>query len=166
MTMRISLAAAALLAACGTVAIGSGLPAGTAPGSPTPSAPSAGASPVAEMAALVNRHRASAGCPPLAWLEAAARAAQAHSDDMWRRGYVGHVSPEGVGYRERLEREGVAFPRGGENIAMHPGTPAEVLAGWVASPGHRENLDDCAYTHHGIGARGGYWTHVFATPAG
>lgn len=166
MTMRISLGAAALLAACGTVAIGSGLPAGAAPGSPAPSAPAGGASPVVEMAALANRHRASAGCPPLAWLEGAARAARAHSDDMARRNYFDHVAPEGTGFPERLAREGVRLRMAAENIALDPGTPAQVLAGWVRSPGHRRNLENCAYTHHGIGVRGAYWTHVFVTPAG
>lgn len=161
--MRLFPAAAALLAACGTVAIGSGLPAGT---EPSPSAPTGGASPVADMAALANRHRAIAGCPALAWLDGAARAAQAHSDDMARRRYFDHVSPEGVGFAERLAREGVRLRMGAENIAMNPGAPAAVLAGWVGSPGHRRNLENCAYTHHGIGVRGAYWTHVFVTPAG
>lgn len=163
MTMRISLAAAALLAACGTVAIGSGLPAGPAPGSPAPPVPGGG-SPVAELAALANRHRASAGCPPLAWLEGAARAAQAHSDDMEARDYFGHRSPEGHTLNERLQQHGVRHAGGAENLARVPGGPRDAYRTWLASPTHRANMQNCAYTQHGLGVRGGRWTHVLLTP--
>jgi uncharacterized protein YkwD len=186
--MRLATAAAALLAlaACGTVSIGAppeeaatpprrappAAPAPRAPApapTPTPPAPTppppAAADRVAEMTALVNRHRAAAGCPALVWNEGAAHAAAAHSDDMARRGYFSHTSPEGQTFAQRLAGQGVRLRMGAENIALDPGTPAEVLGGWVRSPGHRRNLEECEYTHHGIGERAGRWTHVFFTPA-
>lgn len=180
--MRVPFPAIALaaLAACGTIEIGAppedgarapaqAPPSPPAPRTPTPApaAPSPAApSRVEEMAALANRHRAAAGCPPLVWLDAAARAAQAHSEDMARRDYFAHASPEGRTFSDRLAGEGISLRMGAENIALDPGTPAEVLAAWVRSPGHRRNLEECAYTHHGIGERAGRWTHVFVTPAG
>ena len=158
-------AAAVLAAACTTVgadpsAAGAG---GGSPGSATGSGPS-GRRPVEQMVELVNAHRRSAGCPELVWMQAVANAAQGHSEDMARRNYFAHQSPEGIGPADRLRAEGVTYRAMGENIAQHPGTPRDVLAGWVASPGHRRNLEQCTYSHHGIGLRNGFWTHLFITP--
>jgi hypothetical protein len=161
-------AAALLLGACmGTVAIG------TAPGGSSGSAGGSGGSgesgggvpTVADMARLVNAHRQARGCPALIWLDAAAAAAQAHSADMARRDYFDHVSPEGQKPWDRLTARGVRYSLVAENIAFTPQRSAsETLQGWIESPGHRENLENCAYTHHGIGLQDAYWTHVFVTP--
>jgi uncharacterized protein YkwD len=153
----------AALAACGSLALGAPPGAGDLPGRPAPVA-TAPAGAVERMAVLVNRHRSAAGCPPLAWLDGAARAAQAHSDDMAARGYFDHRSPEGVDLGERLSREGVVFRSAGENIAHSPQQPDAVLQGWLNSRGHRQNLEFCAYTHHGLGVSAGRWTHVLVTP--
>jgi uncharacterized protein YkwD len=167
-------AAALLLAACmGTVAIGSapgtgaaGGSAGSSGGSNGGSGGSGGSVPtVAEMARLVNAHRQARGCPALIWLDAAAAAAQAHSADMARRDYFDHVSPEGQKPWDRLTARGVSYRLVAENIAFTPERSArETLQGWIESADHRENLENCAYTHHGIGLQDAYWTHVFVTP--
>jgi uncharacterized protein YkwD len=120
---------------------------------------------VADMVALVNAHRRSRGCPELQWLDPAAEAAQGHSNDMALRDYFDHVSPEGQRPWDRLRARGVGYRMIAENIAFTPGMSArETLAGWLQSPGHRQNLDNCAYTHHGIGLREARWTHLFVTP--
>lgn len=120
---------------------------------------------VGEMARLVNARREGRGCPALAWLQPAAEAAQAHSADMARRDFFDHVSPDGQQPRDRVSARGVRFRMLAENIAWTPGQGARAtLQGWIESGGHRENLDNCAYTHHGIGLHEGYWTHVFVTP--
>ena len=49
-----------------------------------------------------------------------------------------------------------------ENIATGQASGREVYDGWVRSRGHRTNLENCAYTHHGIGLYQNRWTHVFA----
>lgn len=141
------------------------VPAGRAPGGG--SRPAGGAATVEEMARLVNAHRRSVGCPALAWLQPAADAAQAHSADMARRDYFDHVSPEGEQPWDRVTARGVSYRLIAENIAWTPQqSAAQTLRGWIGSPGHRRNLENCAYTHHGIGVRDAYWTHVFVTPAG
>lgn len=165
-------AAAALAAGCITVQMPPAAPpAGTNGGSyPPAEVPVTGTGAgsarraVEEMVELVNAHRRSANCPPLVWMQTVANAAQGHSDDMARRGYFDHTSPEGQGAVERLRANGVSYRSMGENIAQHPGGARDVLNGWLASPGHRQNLERCSYTHHGIGVREGYWTHVFVTP--
>lgn len=165
-------AAAALLASCIAIQVPAEGPAASSgggsaqPPQPASSAPGAGGQQrlVAQMVDAVNAHRRSVRCPALVWMEGVGRAAQTHSDDMARRGYFDHRSPEGRGPADRLRAQGVAFRSMAENIAQHPGTAREVLAGWLASPGHRQNLERCSYTHHGIGVRDGFWTHVFITP--
>ena len=141
--------------------------AGAAGGAPAvQDAPFSGPAAIQHLAAIVNRHRASVGCPALEWMPEAARVAQAHSDDMARRNYFNHITPEGRAPMGRLQAAGIRFQRTGENIAFTPGGPDDALRLWIASPGHREILEDCAYTHHGIGERDGRWTHVFITPPG
>jgi uncharacterized protein YkwD len=160
-------AALLLLAACMET-----VPAGRAPsgaarrpaGGPTGGAVN-GAQMVQEMARLVNAHRAARGCPALVWLQPAADAAQAHSADMVRRGYFDHTSPDGQGPADRLSARGVGWRMVAENIAWTPERGArETLQGWIESRGHRQNLENCAYTHHGIGLHDAHWTHVFVTP--
>ena len=166
----ITMAAAAALAACaGPVSVGGAPASGGWPGGGGGAGGSAGgggrADVVAEMARLVNAHRASRGCPALVWLQPAADAAEAHSADMARRGYFDHVSPDGQRPWDRLAARGVRYRLVAENIAYTPGQDARAtLAGWLNSRGHRENLENCAYTHHGIGLESARWTHVFVTP--
>lgn len=161
--------ATTVLAACmGTIPIGGAPGGGTMPGGGTVSGGGSAsrADLVQDMVRLVNAHRRSRGCAELAWLDPAAAAAQAHSDDMARRDYFDHVSPEGQRPWDRLTARGVRYRLIAENIAYTPGVGArETLAGWLQSPGHRQNLDNCAYTHHGIGMRDARWTHLFVTPA-
>jgi uncharacterized protein YkwD len=170
-------AAAALAASCITIQVPPPAPpAGTSGGSgesssPPPaevpvtfSGPGSGRRAVEEMVALVNAHRRAQRCPELVWMQTVANAAQSHSDDMARRDFFDHRSPEGLGPSDRLRAHGVSYRSMGENIAQHPGTPRDVMNGWLASPAHRQNLERCTYTHHGIGLREGYWTHLFVTP--
>ena len=159
-------AAVLLLAACGGVIP---LPA------PFPApAPASGGGPAggtmtaseqtAEVARLVNDHRARIGCRALVWDGAAARAAQAHSDDMARRNYFSHTSPDGRSMVDRLRAQGASYRMIAENIAFGQPTAREVVRGWLASAGHRRNIENCGYTHHGVGVSAGRWTHLFYTP--
>jgi len=157
-------AAALALAACMEA-----VPAGRAPAGGRAGGGSTGAvraPTVQEMAQLVNEHRRARGCPALQWLQPAAEAAQAHSADMARRGYFDHTSPEGRQPWDRLAAAGGTYRAIAENIAYTPEQSArQTLQGWIGSAGHRRNLENCAYTHHGIGLRNAYWTHLFVTPA-
>ena len=137
------------------------------PALPAPRPPAAAPAPADEAAAfadVLNRHRERAGCAPLAWHVGGARAAQAHAEDMRRRGYFDHDSPEGIRPRDRLRAAGVQV-RGvtGENIVDAPFGGERLLARLLASPVHRQNVEDCGFTHHGIGRAGDLWVHLFLT---
>jgi uncharacterized protein YkwD len=116
--------------------------------------------------ALVNEHRARKGCPALVWDAGAARVAQAHSADMRARRYFSHTSPEGRSPFDRLDAAGLVWRAAAENIAQDPRSPDDVVRGWIASAGHRANIENCQLTRHGVGVSGTYWTDLFYTPRG
>jgi uncharacterized protein YkwD len=69
-----------------------------------------------------------------------------------------------------VSRTGYTWRTVGENIASGPTTAAEVMAGWLASPGHCENIMSPRFTEMGIGwvvdprsESGVYWAQVFGT---
>ncbi|GGJ29748.1 CAP domain-containing protein [Streptomyces brasiliensis] len=120
----------------------------------------------AEVVELTNRERRRAGLPPLAVDPLLQAAAQAHSADMVTRDFYSHTSPEGS---QPWDRAAAARSRRrtiGENIACGQRSPAEVVKGWMNSPGHRANILKRDFTHIGIGFAGGgragtYWTQLF-----
>lgn len=131
---------------------------------PPPSSAAPSSSPDAmalEVGRLVNEHRVRIGCHALLWDSAAARAAQAHTDDMVRRGYFAHESPEGRNVGNRLHDAGGTWRGVAENLASGQRTPQGVVQSWLDSPGHRHNIENCTYTRQGVGHRGTVWTHVF-----
>ncbi|MCC3770016.1 CAP domain-containing protein [Streptomyces sp. UNOC14_S4] len=120
----------------------------------------------AEVVALTNAERAAAGLRPLADDRRLAAAAQAHSADMVARDFYAHTSPEGRQPWDRAAAAGCAHRGIGENIACGQRSAAEVVDGWMNSPGHRANILKPDFTHIGIGFVGGgrvgtYWTQLF-----
>ncbi len=102
-------------------------------------APVGGGGPLGEVVALTNRRRAEHGLGPLAWADRLAAAAQAHNDDMVRRGFFAHESPDGRSVADRVRSAGYDHRVVAENIAAGQRTTAEVVRGWMDSPVHRAN---------------------------
>ncbi|MET7482133.1 CAP domain-containing protein [Streptomyces sp. NPDC005538] len=120
----------------------------------------------ASVVELTNRERAGAGLPALAVDPLLAAAAQAHSTDMVARAFYSHTSPDGSQPWDRAAAAGSRRRTIGENIACGQRSPAEVVEGWMNSPGHRANILKPDFTHIGIGFAGGgqmgtYWTQLF-----
>jgi uncharacterized protein YkwD len=109
----------------------------------------------------VNAYRLAAGCEVLQWHEPTARVAAAHSKDMATRDYFDHLTPEGTDLTHRLQAGGVSW-RGSiaENIALTAQGPEVVIELWVDSPPHRANLENCIFTHQGLGVFRDRWTQV------
>jgi uncharacterized protein YkwD len=100
-----------------------------------------------------------------------AEAALEHSQDMAAHGYMDHTAPDGSTPAERVSRTGYVWSEVGENLASGDSTAEGVVAGWLQSPRHCENLMGSQFRHMGIAfgvnlAANGrvYWTQVFATP--
>ncbi|MER6157021.1 CAP domain-containing protein [Streptomyces sp. NPDC001868] len=119
-----------------------------------------------EVIALTNTERAGAGLPPLSPDPHLTVAAQAHSADMVARAFYAHTSPDGGEPWHRAAAAGSTRRSIGENIACGQRSAAEVVRGWMNSPGHRANILKPGFTHIGIGFVGGgaagtYWTQLF-----
>jgi uncharacterized protein YkwD len=99
---------------------------------------------------LVNHERVTHGCPSLATNQAVTSAAFEHSRDMAVNGYFAHDTPSGVTPWTRMQNAGYAQPAA-ENIAVGYRTPQEVVAGWMNSPAHRQNILNCSYKAAGVG---------------
>jgi uncharacterized protein YkwD len=104
----------------------------------------------AELLRLVNRERTQRGLQPLKADPELTKVARGHSDDMFRRGYFSHYTPEGLDPFDRMKKDGVHFLTGGENIAITQTLPM-AHEGLMNSPGHRANILNPAFGRLGIG---------------
>ncbi len=107
-----------------------------------------------QMLNLVNNQRAKVGVAPLVWEDALAVVAREHSEDMFKRGYFSHYSPQGKDVGDRLNAAGIAYTYAGENLALAPNIQS-AHDGLMNSPGHRRNILDPAFNKIGIGALNG-----------
>lgn len=107
---------------------------------------------------LANRDREQHGRSPLQYDALLSEAAQRHAEDMLRRNYFSHYSPEGSTPSDRFRA--VGGRRGaGENIMMMGGVSTQVGANrlayfqkaWMNSSGHRQNLLNPQYGRFGYG---------------
>lgn len=116
----------------------------------------------ASVVALTNVARLTKGCKPLKTSTRLTKAAQGHAKDMAAKDYFDHTSANGRTWDQRIRAAGWTRPAG-ENIAYGFDTPAAVLEGWMASPGHKRNILDCKFNYIGIGytAEGDYWVQDF-----
>jgi uncharacterized protein with LGFP repeats len=108
---------------------------------------------------LVNQNRAAAGLPPLRHDPTLDAAAQQWAAHMSATGVFAHSSAAW-----RAERIPAGWRSNGENIAAGYRSESAVMAGWMNSPGHRNNILNSGYTRIGIGyvAAGNYWVQIFA----
>ena len=109
---------------------------------------------VATVMCLVNGERAERGLAPLRASRTLARSARAHSLDMVRRRYFSHISSGGANVCVRRMGYRAGGCRVGETIAWGTGelsTPAELVASFMTSAGHRRILLERRYRELGVG---------------
>jgi uncharacterized protein YkwD len=125
-----------------------------------------------EMLQRVNAERRRRDLPALRPTPVLDRIAQAYAEDMLKRSFYGHESPEGQTVRERAVEAGYRLTAVGENVASGQPTIEVVMDGWMASDKHRANLLSKVFTEAGFGLaigknRSGYqmiWVQVFGRP--
>ncbi len=109
---------------------------------------------------LTNQARRAKGLAPLSEDDELRQVARAFSNDMLVRRFFDHTTPDGVDFAERITdqyRHRVFLV--GENIwfasSYNPANlqrlAKEIVADWMTSPGHRENLLSPMFTHLGVG---------------
>lgn len=120
--------------------------------------------------ALVNGERAAHGLPPYAADTLLARAAMIHAEDMARTGIVSHDGSDGSDPSERLDAVGYPWTWVGENVAAGQDDPVSVVAGWMRSEAHRNNVLHDSFTAAGValvrspaGRWGTFWVMVYGT---
>jgi uncharacterized protein YkwD len=97
-------------------------------------------------------------------------AAARHARDMARKKYFDHRGRDGSQPKDRVLRAGYLPRLTGENIALGPESAEEVVAGWLASPGHCANIMDSRFEHIGVGLAIGrgrgqvYWVQTLGAP--
>jgi uncharacterized protein YkwD len=112
-----------------------------------------------------------AAAPPLQLNALLSRAAQAHADDMLHYDYFEHAGHDGSTPAQRVADTGYRYREVGENIAFGPESAEEAVSGWMASPGHCQNIMDPHFGELGVAlavTRSGkpriYWVQEFAAP--
>ena len=130
---------------------------------------------VMEVVRETNYRRSLYGCPPLMLNQQLLAAGQSHSDDMAINDFFSHTGSDGSSPWQRIQAAGYSYSLAAENIAAGYSTPQAVVQGWMNSPGHRDNILNCALQEIGVGYRNleidtgsvnyhYYWTQVFASP--
>ncbi|MFP3725868.1 CAP domain-containing protein [Priestia filamentosa] len=122
-----------------------------------------------EVVRLTNIERTKAGLAPLTYDWELARVARIKSMDMRDNNYFSHYSPTYGDPFIMMQDFGIKFSKAGENIAARQDTPEKVVANFMSSESHRENILNPNFTKIGVGyANGGYlthyWTQWFITP--
>jgi uncharacterized protein YkwD len=163
-SMRWALPGACVLA--GAIAL---VPLGEALADPA-AAPSDQATIVARVLDLTNAQRGNAGLPPLALSRELQAAAQTYSHVLASGACFAHTCGPMPNFVDRDAAAGYRdWTALGENLAGGYPTPEAVMAGWMASPEHRENVLSASFTDVGIGVTtsGGryrvYWAAEFGT---
>jgi uncharacterized protein YkwD len=118
-----------------------------------------------------NAERARLQLPAFERSAALMRAAQLHAGQMAAFNRMAHDIPDATypSITSRLEAVGYRWRASAENVAVGYRTAEAVVAGWMASPGHRENIVSTQLTEMGAGvatAKNGrvYYAQVFGRP--
>ncbi len=98
-----------------------------------------------------NSQRKSNGKSNLVINDKLTSAAQAKANDMAKRNYWSHTTPDGNAPWVFVKDSGYAYQKAGENLAYGFDSSSDTVAGWMNSKSHRENLLDGAYKEVGFG---------------
>jgi len=117
-----------------------------------------------EVFRLTNVERERQELPPFSKMQTLTNAAELRARETIER--FSHTRPDGTECFTALDECNVTYRTAGENIAAGQTTPAEVVRGWMDSPGHRANIVNSNFGHLGIGiAMDGngrlYWAQFF-----
>ncbi len=112
---------------------------------------------------LSNSEREEAKIPLLEISPKLQKAAQLKANDMAKRGYFSHYTPEGNPPWYWLDQVEYDYRSAGENLAVNFTESADVDKAWMNSPKHRENILNKKYTEVGIATAKGFYKGEEAT---
>lgn len=108
----------------------------------------------AQLISLVNKERESRNIGSLEYDPDLTKIARLHSEDMFKRGYFAHNSPEGKNVSDRAIEAHYTFLVIGENLAYAPSVEL-AHKGLMNSEGHRRNILSPDFAKIGIGIMDG-----------
>lgn len=106
---------------------------------------------VTELAKDTNARREKQHLGQLTLNKKLSEAAQAKANDMVKRDYWSHSTPEGNAPWQFITDANYLYRKAGENLAYGFTNDNEVIAGWMNSKSHRDNLLDPNYKNVGFG---------------
>lgn len=112
---------------------------------------------------LINEYRVSVGLNVLGKIDFISLKSEAHNNYMIANNVVSH---DGFVSRAEEIKKVLSAKVVGENIAFNFNTPQAALTAWLASPGHKENIEG-DFTHFGIAIKEDpttgkkYYTNIF-----
>lgn len=104
------------------------------------------------ISSITNQQRSANGLPALDWNAALANSAWLKATDICANGYWAHTAPDGTTGWQLMSRSGYNYTVAGENLAKGFTDDVDVVAGWMASAGHRANILDQRYMDIGVGS--------------
>lgn len=99
---------------------------------------------------LTNKEREASGLPRLNLDATLSQGALLKAGDMLARDYWAHSAPDGREPWAFFIESGYRYRFAGENLARDFGRPEDVVAAWMASPTHKENLLSPRYQDIGV----------------
>lgn len=99
---------------------------------------------------IVNAQRQSAGLASLAPNSQLSTSAYLKAEDMCTKHYWAHNAPDGTTPWSFVDRAGYNYVSVGENLAQGFASDDALVAGWMASPGHRANILSTKYQDIGV----------------
>lgn len=98
-----------------------------------------------------NKERRKAGLPELMKDPQLSQSAEMKLQDMFQKQYFQHISPTGDSVSDVVRKTGYEYIVVGENLALGIfGGDEQVVAAWMASPGHKKNILDTRYKEIGL----------------
>jgi uncharacterized protein YkwD len=98
-----------------------------------------------------NFERSKQGLPALRSDSKLTSSAESKLQDMFKNQYFQHVAPSGESVSDVVRREKYEYIVVGENLALGVfGGDDQVVAAWMASPGHKRNILDARYQDIGV----------------
>jgi uncharacterized protein YkwD len=99
---------------------------------------------------LTNTYRKSMGLSELTTNPRLTQAAINKAKDIIAKQYFSHTSPEGKKFSNWIKETGYNYFYVGENLAIDFGNPEEIFNAWIASPGHRANIERPEFQEIGV----------------
>lgn len=113
--------------------------------------------------ALTNSERIEEGITAFTRNTLLDRAAQMKAEDMAKKGYYAHVSPEGLTPMHWVEKAGYSYLMVGENLVVNRDSAKEAVDAFMGSTGHRANILRSEFMEIGVGVAQGTYKNKPAT---